>query len=153
MWAKQLKGEKAWKVITTDRAIEMLENAGYYETGTVEMLIKEGKRIMLHTDCSFYSYVPNLPELVARMGEGDNSVICDFCNKDGEENYGGGLVGYNAVCQECLDNVRPGYDKECPDKPAIAWPMEFTFADNCRCYRFFNYGSDEAIIELWSEGR
>ena len=32
-----------------------------------------------------------------------DDVYCDFCNSDGEDSYGGVLIGSNAVCGHCCE--------------------------------------------------
>ena len=74
-------------------------------------------------------------------------VCCDFCNSDGEDSYGGVLVGSSAICGDCCE--KHGYDK--PDykhksEVSEVFPKDKTFKENVLTYRLRTTGKTEGEI-------
>ena len=76
-----------------------------------------------------------------------NFVCCDFCNSDGEDSYGGVLIGSSAICGHCCE--KNGYyedDYEYSDEITEYFSMTDTFKENVLDYRKRTTGKSEGEI-------
>ena len=110
------------------------------------------------------------------FSDGTSSVICDFCNRDGDAyvltgergeeftNYGGIKIGGYMICGHCTEQheyLKPngelnmekfkgddGEDEDVSD--VIVLPAHHTFGDNVRAWRQWAYGTDELKCQFVS---
>ena len=74
-------------------------------------------------------------------------VCCDFCNSDGEETYGGVLIGSNAICGNCCEkNDYYNPDFKFKDEITEFFSKDKTFKENVLNYRLRTTGTDEGEI-------
>lgn len=76
-------------------------------------------------------------------------VLCDICNNDGDAKnddgspmyLGGGLIGDDAVCPECVQDM---------DKLDVTFDPSKSFGDNVRAYRREVFGTEDSITMIFN---
>ena len=76
-------------------------------------------------------------------------VCCDFCNSNGEDSYGGVLIGSNAICGKCCEKhgyTKPDYKYK--DEISEIFPKDKTFRENVLIYRLRTTGTIKGEITI-----